>query len=141
MSSIALGDFKILLCSDIENDTIDIVEKDLNTNAKEFFCNTIDFFKIPHHCSLGSKNILNLLKNVFISNSVTTTYNVGNVKLPNDEMLEKYKRKSEKIYCTSNIEKEKNIYNYGIVEFTVNIFERTIKIEDKRYDETEICQN
>lgn len=139
MLSLTLGDFKSLFCGDIQNDSIDIVKRDLNMNDMDFFINTIDFFKIPHHCSWGSKNMLNLLSNCFIANSVTTIYNRGKSKLPNKEMLKKYIKKSEKTYCTSNIENEKeNIYKYGIVELTANIFERTIRIEDKKYDEVEV---
>lgn len=138
MLSLALGDFKMLFCSDIENKSIDIVKRDLSMKDKEFFSNTIDFLKIPHHGSVGSKNILNLLKTVFVSNSVTTIYNVGNISLPHREILNMYKSKSERVYCTSNINKSENIYNYGIVEITVDIFERTVKIEDKKYDEIEI---
>lgn len=132
MISLALGDFKILLCSDIENPTIDIVQRDLN---QSFFSNTIHILKIPHHSSNTSINILNLLKGAFISNSVTTIY--GSAKLPSKDMLEKYKRKSEKVFCTSSLD-NKNKYNYGIIEITTNIFDKTIKIEDKKYDETEI---
>lgn len=138
MSSFALGDFKILLCSDIENNSINIVKRDLNPNEKLFFSNKIHFLKIPHHGSLGSQNILNLLKTTYIDNSVTTTYCVGKTNLPNREMLKKYKIKSEKLYCTRNINKDENIYNYGIVEVTVDLLKRNIKIEDKKYDEIEI---
>ena len=138
MSSLSLGDFKVLLCSDIENDSIDIVKRDLNQNGRDFFSYAIDFFKIPHHCSNGSKNILNLLKNIFVPTSVTTVYRVGNVSLPDKQMLEKYKAKLDTIYCTSNIKENENKYGYGIVEVTVNIFNRTIKIEDMHYDSVQI---
>ena len=138
MSSVSLGDFKVLLCSDIENDSIDIVQRDLNQDGKDFFSNTIDFFKIPHHCSNSSENILNLLKNILIPTSVTTVYRVGSVNLPNKQMLERYKTKLDTIYCTSNMKENENKYGYGIVEVTANIFNRTIKIEDMQYDSIQI---
>lgn len=135
MMSIALGDFKLLLCSDVENDTIDIIQRDLNEDDKKFFSNDIHFFKIPHHSSKSSENIFNLTKNVFMHNSVTTIYDSS--ELPKEEMLNKYKKKSERIFCTSNLD-NCNKYNYGVVEITTDIINRTIKVEDKKYDETEV---
>lgn len=135
MMSLALGDFKILLCGDIENYSIDLVKRDLNGSNREFFSNIIHILKIPHHGSDSSENIIKLLENASIYNSVTTIY--SNKGLPKSEMIDKYKRKSEKVFCTSDLS-NKNKYNYGIVEITASIINRTIKVEPKKYDETEI---
>ena len=129
----------MLFCSDIENKSIKIVKRDLNEEGKKFFSNIIDFFKIPHHGSSGANEILNLLGNVQIEDSVTTTYYVGEKYLPKNEMLKQYKNKSGKLYATADVkDRTSNIHNYGIVEITVDIFKREIKAEEVKYDAIEI---
>ena len=62
-----------------------------------------------------------------ISNSVTTVFR--NSKLPNKDLLKKYYKKSDKVYCTGDVDGKNNIEEYGIVKLTVDIFNSTIKQE------------
>ena len=137
MLSIALGNFKTLFCGDIENDSINIVQRNLNEIDKLFFSKIIHVLKIPHHGSKESDKIFQLIDGTEISNSITTTYTSKN--LPNESIINKYKSKSEKLYCTSDIYEEKNnVYNYGVVETTMDIFKQTLRVENKKYDEIEL---
>lgn len=128
MTSIIIGDFKMLFCGDIENDTIEIVNNKIKRGNLGFFTGAIDYLKIPHHCSSSSTEMFELLSEVpVIYNSITTVYRKGN--LPDKKVLARYKKISDDIYCTSNLEQEKNKEKCGIVKFTVNILEQTIKTE------------
>lgn len=48
-----------------------------------------------------------------------------------------YGKISDDTYCTSDIKQENNKEKYGIVKFTVNILEQTIKSE-KMYNAVQI---
>ena len=90
--------------------------------------NIIDYVKIPHHGSDGSKEMFNLLSNVNkVSNSVSTVYRTS--RLPKKEILEMYKRKKGKVFCTGNLNREDNINNYGIIKHTFDIINKTVKTE------------
>lgn len=129
MLSVAVGDFKMLLCGDIENDSIQLLKKEFTKEDMLFFSKTIDYYKIPHHGSNGSNEMKKMLSTVSeLSNSITTVY--ANKHLPDSDMINYYKSKSEKIYCTSNIKNE-NKYEYGIVELTIDLLNGTIKEEKK----------
>ena len=128
ITAIAIGDFKMLLCGDTENETLESWKECWNENDKNFFKDTIDYLKIPHHTSNGSNLLLESLNNVRIfANSVTTVYRSSN--LPNKELIEKYKKRSNKLCCTGHIEKTAVTDNYGVIKLTVDIFENTIKQE------------
>lgn len=126
MMTIGVGDFKLLLGGDTENDSIRQITKNLNLESKKFFSDIIDYVKIPHHSSTYSNEIESLLCDVEeISNSVTTVFRTS--KLPNPEIVNFYKKKSNKVYCTGNIDQTLNKEEYGVVEFDIDIINSTIK--------------
>lgn len=128
ITAIAIGDFKMLLCGDVENETLELWKDEWNMDDQEFFSNVIDYLKIPHHTSIGSNLLLKSLENIKIfSNSVTTVFR--KCDLPDKELLKEYKKRSDKLYCTGHIEEKQNLEDYGIVKLTVDIFNSTIKVE------------
>lgn len=128
ITSIAIGDFKMLLCGDVENETLELWKKDWNEDDKKFFSDVIDYLKIPHHTSKGSNLLLSSLNDIKIfSNSVTTVFRKWD--LPDKQLIREYKKKSDKLYCTGHIEEEKNSEEYGIVKLTIDMFNNTIKEE------------
>ncbi|MFQ9298158.1 MAG: hypothetical protein ACLR4X_07020 [Clostridia bacterium] len=128
VTAIAIGDFKMLLCGDVENDTLELWTEEWNSDDEIFFSGVMDYLKIPHHTSRGSDILLQSLNKVRIfSNSVTTVFR--NCSLPDEGLLKRYKNKSDKLYCTGKIKKEKIRKDCGIVKMTVDIFNRSIKNE------------
>ena len=128
MMSIGIGTLKLLFCGDIEDDTIIEINRKADKGEESFFFDIIDYIKIPHHASNGSGEMFNLLSNVTkISNSVSTVYRLG--KLPKEEVLSKYQRKQGKVFCTSKIKQEENIYKYGIVKHSFDIINKTVSTE------------
>ncbi|MBE5812504.1 MAG: hypothetical protein E7314_02470 [Clostridiales bacterium] len=124
--SIYLGDFKLLLCSDVMGKTIELIPNVISDKGANFFKNRIDYLKIPHHSSEYSANLIEiLLQDTKIFDSVTTVYRSSN--LPAKAVLDKYKVKSDKVYSTGNIERGEG--TYGILHSMVNIKESTIKEE------------
>lgn len=110
---ISFGERKICLTSDIINNALDDVKyqkklKDMLTN--------LDFFKIPHHGGKSSDIFLKLLRND-IKFAGVTTYHKTN---PSIEILQKYKDKSKKLYCTSNIN-NRDANNHGYGKFILKI--------------------
>ena len=128
MMTITLGNFKMLLTGDIENKTIKLLNREQYISNYDFFEGTIDYLKLPHHGSDGSLEMINLLEKVdTISQVVTTTYKKK--ELPRDSVINAYKRKTSEIYCTSDLNAEKQIDRYGIIKTTVDIINETIHPE------------
>ena len=128
MMSITIGRLKLLFCGDVEDDTIIELNKYIGKEENDFFYDIIDYIKIPHHGSDNSVEMFRLLSNVNkVSNSISTVYRSS--RLPNREILERYKRKKGKIYCTGNIEKNDDLNNYGIVKHSFDIINNTVKTE------------
>lgn len=120
----------MLLCGDVEKDTLELWTRQWKPDDKIFFSGVIDYLKIPHHTSMGSEDLLQSLEKVVIfSNSVTTVFRKDG--LPDAELLRRYKKKSDKVYCTGKVkqEKGKTKEDWGIVKLTVDIFNRTMKSE------------
>lgn len=129
MTSISIGDFKMLFCGDIEDDTIDEVCNKMKQNNFEFFNGPIDYLKIPHHSSKSSIAMFDLLSDVsFIANSVTTVFR--KCSLPNEEILRQYENKSDDLYCTSKLDRTQNLEKYGVVKLTIDLLEKNIKVEN-----------
>ena len=128
MMSVTIGSLKLLFCGDIEDNTIIELDQYIEKGEEDFFYDIIDYVKIPHHGSDGSKEMFKLLSNVNkVSNSVSTVYRTS--RLPKKEILEMYKRKNGKVFCTGNLNKENNTNNYGIVKHTFDIINKTVKTE------------
>lgn len=128
MMSLGIGTLKLLFCGDVEDDTIIEINKRIDKGEESFFYDIIDYVKIPHHASSGSKEMFNLLSNVTkVSNSVSTVYRLG--KLPNEEILDRYQKKRGKVFCTSNSKPEENIEKYGIVKHCFDILNKTVSTE------------
>lgn len=119
---------KICLTGDIINSGL--VGDNYLIRLKELFSD-IDFFKIPHHGGRTSDIFLSLLsstnaKSKAINIAGVTKYNKAN---PNMEIIDRYKKKSNEVYCTSNIiNEDKNEADYGILKLKIP-FDTTKKIE------------
>ncbi len=112
---IVFEEFKILLTGDIENKTINLINQD-------FFENSVDFIKIPHHGSSTSSDMLGLFKSNNSENvACSTIYKQHN--LPENEILKEYKNFFKNIYITND---ENNI-----LKFDFEIINKRI-IADKR---------
>lgn len=114
---IKLGNLRVLLTGDVENDEINNTFNNLTRFGKDFFSNKIDFVKIPHHTSLGSNVLLNKIRDNKIGVSVTTIYRSCN--LPNYDLFTEYSNVSDYSYCTgySILSPEK----HGIVAYEIDI--------------------
>ena len=51
VTAIAVGDFKMLLCGDVQNDTLKIWKTEWKRKDYIFFSGVLDYLKIPHHTS------------------------------------------------------------------------------------------
>ena len=128
MMSITIGRLKLLFCGDTEDETITELNDVVNKEEGHFFNGVIDYVKIPHHGSDGTLEMFNLLSNVnTVSNSVSTVYRIS--KIPKIKVLEEYRKKRSKVYCTGHIDKDENISNYGIVKQRFDIINETVKSE------------
>lgn len=99
----------ICLCGDLDNITINKMSE--SKRNKIFNKNTI--LKIPHHGSENADDLFNLNCIKEFKYGVTTSFRN---KLPNSEMLVKYKQKCSKLSRT-DLKKGK----YGVVTYTINL--------------------
>lgn len=110
---IEVENYHFLLCSDIEDNTI---RQMMNSS----FDNPI-FIKIPHHTSPTSQALLELLQ-VDKMNTYGCTTIYKQHKLPNEELLEKYKDHCKTVHSTGT-SKAKHI-NHGIIEYTFDLYDQ-----------------
>ena len=119
-----------IFSSDIENNTINEMKR-----IYEEYSN-VRFIKIPHHGGKSAENFLEMIDNKALTQniSVSTIYSSGQKKLPNKEILEKYKNSNFEVYCTNQRRFQKcNNNRYGIARFIY-------KITPLDSDETEIVE-
>ncbi|GKX66203.1 hypothetical protein [Inconstantimicrobium mannanitabidum] len=113
----------LLFTSDIEKRTI-----------KRFYDNIslpeeIHYIKIPHHGSKKSRPFLDYLEFSGINNTLISCSTVySNCKLPDINLLQDYKSKSQKLFCTNCEVKTKNSGKdgYGILGVRINIINKKI---------------
>lgn len=124
---IQINDVKILLTGDAVDDNIKDAFKNMDMFANEFFESKIDFIKIPHHTSQGSRLLFDKLKQAGkgIGVSATTIYRSSN--LPNPKLLSEYNSYSDFSFCTSKkfSEQQKNgiiLYEVDVTDSIKNVF-------------------
>lgn len=116
---IQINNVKILLTGDAINSSIKEAFNNMNRFGIEFFDSKIDFIKIPHHTSPGSKLLLEKIKGSGkgIGVSVTTIFRSSN--LPNQSLFSEYSTYSDSSFCTSS--KQSELLKNGIVLFEADI--------------------
>lgn len=94
-----------------------------NMNIKSFnnLPDRINLIKIPHHTSLTSNHLTNLLNKVELAEIACTT--IFNNKLPEKELLLKYTDLSKEVFCTSRnvIDSKIFTHNNGNYEYDTDI--------------------
>lgn len=113
---VQLAGINILFTGDLENRTLQYLSDDIELPSK------IHYVKIPHHGSLGSSQLLDLLGSNDLSDiACTTVYTKSN--LPNQSILDGYKLISNNVICTADIV---NSGNVGIVGTQYDIKDKTV---------------
>lgn len=109
------NDFVIFLGGDMENKTINLLEKDIFKD--------ISIIKIPHHASDGANKILDLLgtdkRDDIIACSTTFRHGISN--LPTSSVIDEYKKKTGKVLCTGKISPSDEKDNFGVIKFEYNL--------------------
>ena len=108
-----INDYNLLFTGDVENGTINEVEKEIQIK-------NVHYLKIPHHCSTTSKNITNIIDNSQLEDMVCATTISAGYKLPNIELFNWYKKQFENTYCSSKAYFDSSNKNeqYGIIKTT-----------------------
>lgn len=117
---ITLGYFTILLSGDIENKTIDKLEW---FSIPEI----IDYIKTPHHTSKSSDKLIENIKDLSCEIACTTVYKNGTTNLPDNKIIELYKRKARSFYCVGKKEKDDD-ENYGIILVECDILNKMLYV-------------
>lgn len=106
------GKLLFMFTGDVENETLNCMNS--KNIPKDLF-----FLKIPHHGSKSSNALLKNLNSVNIACS--TSYKIGKSNLPEDEIIDDYKKICQKLFMTSSQDMKINNENYGIVQISVDI--------------------
>lgn len=117
---IALGDTRIYLTGDIEDETIERI-------PSNFLKEHIHIMKIPHHgsdTSLGALNFGDGQCDVACS----TVYRVGKSKLPLNDVMNLYISNSKGVYCTGNKDETQEESDYGVIEIVTNVVDNKYSI-------------
>lgn len=111
---IKVGSMSAVFCADVSNVIFHSI-------TNEDFPELVDYIKIPHHASSSSDKVLNVFSNK--AEVACTTVNTAN-KLPDNNIIDKYKRKAKRIFCTNDLLKEEQSTTYGVVKTTFHIDQR-----------------
>lgn len=115
-----LGEYKVFLSGDMEDDAIQNLNKDL---FKE-----LNVLKIPHHGSNSSETMISVLEELELTKTLNCTTINRQPNLPDLKIIKKYKNVSnEGIFSTGNLDQKKDKFEYGIVSFTYNVGEHKLK--------------
>lgn len=96
---IKLGAVKLLFTGDIMNNTLSNISN----------IDDVNYIKIPHHGSMDSNKLLNVININKDTVCVTTNYKPSN--LPNKNLLNEYIERTDDVYITS----DNSLDDYGIV--------------------------
>ena len=112
---IALGDVRIFLTGDIEDDTISKI-------PYGFLGEHVHIMKIPHH---GSKSSVKMLDLEWQECDVAcaTVYRKGCSNLPEDSVMKKYSESSQYLLCTGNMDKSKETEKYGVIKIVTDVLQ------------------
>lgn len=117
---ISIGEYKIMLAGDVENQTIDYIDD-------YYFNSPIDYIKIPHHSSDSSLRLIDKLKSLDIpapNIAATTVYRIHN--LPDKNVLKNYYswHRGIEIYSTGDVDcAARDTCSVGIIQTTFDILE------------------
>ena len=125
---ICIGDIQLLLCSDINDDTIKILYDNetlsIIDNIKKYI---VHYLKIPHHSSDKSKYMFNFLENNSIVIGGTTLYRSSN--LPKIDVLNSYKDISDVVISTGKVDKSQIENKYGIFNLLFDLDNKYCEVE------------
>ena len=108
---ITIGEYSAVFCADIP----DII---FNNLREDEFPEFVDFIKIPHHGSQYSTKVLKLYKN--ISEVACTTVKTSS-NLPRKNVVDMYKKRTKKIYCTNDLDIEEQKEDCGVIETVFDV--------------------
>lgn len=116
-----------MFAGDMDHATIEL----LNSEADEENIPRIyNYIKIPHHGSANSENMIEFLNSTEGKKSEYATTSVfKKKKLPVMSVLQNYKKVTEEVACTSDIENKK--YGIGIIYLDYNLNDLSVKKEYK----------
>lgn len=114
-----------MFAADMDHATIEL----LNSEADEENIPRIyNYIKIPHHGSKDSANMIEFLNSIEGKKSEYATTSVfKRKKLPVLSVLRDYKKVTEEVACTSDVENEK--YGVGIIHLEYNLNDLSVKKE------------
>lgn len=111
--------YKFIFCSDIENIAISNI-------MQSCFDNPV-LIKIPHHTSTSSDELLNI-SNLEQKNTLACTTIYKQHKLPNIELLDKYKSLCSLVHSTGTSKSKSK--NFGVIEYTFDLYDKaTVSIK------------
>lgn len=119
---LGLGDVRIFLTGDIEDDTIERIPRGI-------FGEHIHIMKIPHHGSDSSVKMLELGWNE-CDIACSTVYRKG-TNLPVESIMKQYSENAKHLLCTGKVDREKEKEQYGMVKIMTDVIknEYSINIE------------
>ena len=117
--TLALGDVRIFLTGDIEDETISRI-------PTCFLDEHIHIMKIPHHGSSSSTKVLEWGEGK-CDVACSTVYRNGKQNLPVSEVMEQYRKQAQLLFCTGQREMENEVVDYGVVKIVTNVLERTFE--------------
>ncbi len=115
-----LGEVRIFLTGDIENQTIQMLPKGVDSHAH--------ILKIPHHGSETSIEMIDVCSEG-CDVACSTVYRMGKSRLPNDEVMKQYSLGSKLLYCTGGQDQEQEKYEYGIVTVYTDVLNNLYEVK------------
>jgi len=113
---IEFGGFKAFLGGDVEDQTIRLFDEEIFDN--------LNIIKIPHHSSKTSQFLPKLINNIDSTknNRIACTTVSRKHNLPNEDVIDEYKRCVDFVFSTGNSNSKDDKLDYGLVNFkyTVN---------------------
>lgn len=113
----ALGEVRIFLTGDIEDDTIEKMPRDC-------WGEHVHILKIPHHGSGSSIKMLDLNWND-CDIACTTVYRRGKTNLPLPDVMKKYNERTQYLLCTGKVDGSKESEDYGVIKIETDVLEHT----------------
>ena len=114
---LAIGDVRIFLTGDIEDDTIEKLPRDILGGH-------VHIMKIPHH---GSDSSLKMFDLGWYDCDIacSTVYRKGNTNLPLKNVMRQYEETTKYLFCTGNADKDCEKEKYGIVKIVTNVLDNS----------------
>ena len=118
---LALGDVRIFLTGDVEDDTLEKI-------PSNYFGNHVHIMKIPHHGSDSSVKMLDL-GCYECDVACSTVYRKGSNNLPLSNVMEEYDKRTQFLMCTGKSDKNNENENYGIIKIETDILAHTFSTQ------------